>query len=68
MDQITRHQFGIGLAGAVVGLNLKPPGDKVTPSVFGGVQVGVQSYTFRLFSVDKMIESMVSIGLKQLST
>ena len=63
MDQITRRQFGIGLAGAVAGINLKSRADKVAPSVFGGIQVGVQSYTFRSFTVDKMIDSMVSIGL-----
>lgn len=37
--------------------------DKVKPSVFGGIQVGVQSYTFRSFSLDKMIEAMKTIGL-----
>jgi len=36
---------------------------KVKPSVFGGIQVGVQSYTFRVYSLDKMIETMKTIGL-----
>jgi sugar phosphate isomerase/epimerase len=63
VDEITRRQFGVGLVGAVAGLTLRPTVDKVKPSVFGGIQVGVQSYTFRSFSIDKMIESMVSIGL-----
>jgi sugar phosphate isomerase/epimerase len=63
VEHITRRQFGAGLAGAFAGLTLTPPDDKVKPSVFGGIQVGVQSYTFRTFSVDKMIEAMVSIGL-----
>ncbi|HLF82837.1 MAG TPA: sugar phosphate isomerase/epimerase [Blastocatellia bacterium] len=63
MEQITRRQFGVGLAGAFAGLTLGSSGDKVKPSVFGGIQVGVQSYTFRTFTVDKMIEAMVAIGL-----
>ena len=63
MEAITRRQFGAGLAGALAGLKLSSADDKVKPSIFGGIQVGVQSYTFRSFSVDKMIESMVSIGL-----
>jgi len=41
----------------------RSPVDKLKPSIFGGVEVGVQSYTFRAFSIDKMIEAMVSIGL-----
>jgi len=44
-------------------LKLASTSDKVKPSVFGGIDVGVQSYTFRAFSVDKMIEAMVAIGL-----
>lgn len=56
----------MGLAGAFAGLTLTSRGDKVKPSVFGGIEVGVQSYTFRTFSVDKMIEAMVSIGLSSI--
>jgi sugar phosphate isomerase/epimerase len=63
VEYITRRQFGLGLAGAFAGLKLASAGDKVKPSVFGGIRVGVQSYTFRAFSVDKMIEAMVAIGL-----
>ncbi len=67
MDGITRRQFGTHLTGAVAGLTLTSAGgDKLKPSVFGGIQVGVQSYTFRTFSVDKMIEAMVSIGLSSI--
>ncbi|MEK6286723.1 MAG: sugar phosphate isomerase/epimerase [Acidobacteriota bacterium] len=66
MEDITRREFGMGLAGAFAGLTLTSPGDKVKPSIFGGIQVGVQSYTFRTFSVDKMIEAMVSIGLSSI--
>jgi len=51
------------LAGAVTGFGFRSSSDKVKSSIFGGIQVGVQSYTFRAFSVDKMIEAMVAIGL-----
>ena len=67
MDNITRRRFGQGVLAGVAGLSLKSLASgqpaKVRASVFGGIQVGVQSYTFRTFSVDKMIEAMVSIGL-----
>ena len=53
----------MGLAGGFAGMMLRSPADKVKPSVFGGITVGVQSYTFRAFSVDKMIEAMTAIGL-----
>lgn len=66
VENITRREFGMGLAGAFAGLTLTSPADKVKPSIFGGIQVGVQSYTFRTFSVDKMIEAMVSIGLSSI--
>jgi sugar phosphate isomerase/epimerase len=51
------------LLGAVAGVKLGAPGEKTKPSVFGGIEVGVQSYTFRRFSVDKMIEAMQATGL-----
>lgn len=63
VDHITRRQFGIGLAGACAGLASGESDDKVKPSIFSGIQIGVQSYTFRMFSVDKMIDAMKSIGL-----
>lgn len=67
MHTITRRQFGRGVLAGVAGLSLKGPASgklaKVKPSNFGGIEVGVQSYTFRAFSIDKMIEAMVSIGL-----
>jgi sugar phosphate isomerase/epimerase len=66
VEHITRRQFGAGLAGAFAGLTLTSRDDKMKPSVFGGIVVGVQSYTFRTFSVDKMIEAMVSIGLSSI--
>jgi len=62
MDKLTRREFGAGLLGAAGMMSLKPF-DKLRPSVVGGVQIGVQSYTYRSFTVDKMIASMQSIGL-----
>ena len=58
VDQITRREFAAGLTGAFAGMAFGSSGDKMKPSTFGGIQVGVQSYTFRAFSVDKMIEAM----------
>ncbi|MFP5262803.1 MAG: sugar phosphate isomerase/epimerase family protein [Blastocatellia bacterium] len=63
MRHITRRQFGAGLLGAAAGLTARPSGDELKPSTFGGVKVGVQSYTFRRFGVDKMIEAMRHAGL-----
>ena len=60
----TRREFTAGLWGAAAGLALRPaPRARVKPSVFGGIQVGVQSYTFRAFDIDRMIAAMTSIGL-----
>jgi sugar phosphate isomerase/epimerase len=69
MSRITRRAFSAGLAGASAGLFL--PGaraaeGKMTPSVFGGIQVGVQSYTFRKFGLDRMIGAMQSVGISSL--
>jgi sugar phosphate isomerase/epimerase len=63
MRHITRRQFGAGLLGAAAGMTARPSGDELKPSTFGGVKVGVQSYTFRRFGVDKMIEAMRHAGL-----
>jgi sugar phosphate isomerase/epimerase len=63
MDHLTRRQFGAGLLGALAGSASAHAGDKMKPSVFGGIQVGVQSYTFRRFSMDKMIEAMRASGV-----
>src|SRR5215216_1565545 len=63
MDQITRRQFGLSLFGAAAVAKLGSSSDKLKPSVVGGILIGVQSYTFRKFSLDKMIEAMKTIGL-----
>ncbi len=59
----TRREFSLGLVGTAAGLMFRSSDDKIKPSVFGGIQVGVQSYTFRTFTVDKMIDAMKSIGI-----
>jgi sugar phosphate isomerase/epimerase len=67
---VTRRQFAAGLAGAAAGLTL--PGAKaagaagLVPSVYGGVRVGVQSYTFRKFGLDRMIAALGSVGIGSL--
>jgi sugar phosphate isomerase/epimerase len=61
---ITRREFTCGLAAAAAGMAARAAAqDKPGPSVFGGVPVGVQSYTFRAFDIDRMIAAMSSIGL-----
>jgi|ERR1700733_12313560 len=62
MEDLTRRQFGFTLFGALAGSAFRFR-QKITPSVFGGIKIGVQSYTFRTFSVDKMIEAMQTVGL-----
>jgi sugar phosphate isomerase/epimerase len=59
----TRREFSLGLVGTAAGLMFRSSDVKIKPSVFGGIQVGVQSYTFRTFTVDKMIDAMKSIGI-----
>jgi sugar phosphate isomerase/epimerase len=55
MPNATRREFTVGLAGAAVGLAAR--------SKAGGVQIGVQSYTYRKLDIDRMIASMRSVGL-----
>ena len=62
-EPLTRRQFGAVALGGLGTAMLVRRGQKITPSVFGGIKVGVQSYTFRTFSVDKMIDAMRSAGL-----
>jgi sugar phosphate isomerase/epimerase len=66
---ITRRRFAAGLAGAGVGLALRRAGaeePKAASSKFGGIQVGVQSYTFRKFDLDRMITAMRAVGIDSL--
>jgi sugar phosphate isomerase/epimerase len=66
VSHLTRRQFNGTLIGGVAGLMVPSIGDKVKPSVFGGIAVGVQSYTFRSFTLDKMIETMRAVGISSL--
>jgi sugar phosphate isomerase/epimerase len=59
---ITRREFTLGLAAAGVAVRAAAE-EKAKVSSFGGVQVGVQSYTFRAFDIDRMITAMKSVGL-----
>lgn len=63
MDQHARRDFIAGCLAAAAGFSLRSPFDKMKPSTFGGVQVGVQSFTFRQFSLEKMISAMKDVGL-----
>jgi sugar phosphate isomerase/epimerase len=61
----TRRAFTAGLGAAAAGLALgAAPRKRVArPSVFGGVLVGVQSYTYHALSIDRMIGDMAAIGI-----
>jgi sugar phosphate isomerase/epimerase len=62
MNHITRRQFGGMLMGAAAAAGLRPF-DKVKPSVVAGVEIGVQSYTYRKFTIEQMIAEMQKVGL-----
>jgi sugar phosphate isomerase/epimerase len=73
MVPLTRRQFAASLAGASAGLTLARPGTaastdsgKIPSSVVGGLQFGVQSFTFRAFTLDRMIDAMRTVGLSSL--
>jgi sugar phosphate isomerase/epimerase len=60
----TRREFTIGVGAAAAGLALAPAARRrMKPSVFGGVQVGVQSYSYHALPVDRMIADMTAIGI-----
>ena len=68
MLPVTRRRFTLGLGGAAAALAFGRRGaaaeeKKVPSAVVGGIRVGVQSYTFRAFSLERMIEAMRSVGL-----
>src|SRR5581483_8045499 len=62
MHHFTRREFSGILLGAA-GAGLLRPFDKVKPSVISGVEIGVQSYTFRKFTIEGMIAEMQKVGL-----
>lgn len=60
----TRREFTAGLGAAAAGLAMAPAARRrVKPSVFGGIEVGVQSYSYHALDVDRMIADMTSIGI-----
>ena len=70
MQRLTRRELTVGLAGATAGLALgrsafaEEAGEgKIPPSIVAGLEIGVQSYTFRTFDLDRMIGAMRSVGL-----
>lgn len=62
MNHITRREFG-GILLGTMGTMMLRPSDKVKPSIVKGVEIGVQSFTFRKFTIEKMIVAMQSVGL-----
>jgi sugar phosphate isomerase/epimerase len=62
MDHMTRREFSGILLGAMGAIGLRPF-DKVKPSVVSGIEIGVQSFTYRKFTIEQMIAAMQSVGL-----
>ena len=62
----TRREFAAGLAAGMAGMALPARAAAPGRSVFGGVEVGVQSYTFRAFTLERMIAALNSIGITSL--
>lgn len=66
MAHVTRRAFTgglLGAAGLALGAKTRMAEAATGPSVVGGLTIGVQSYTYRKLSLEKMIESMRSVGL-----
>lgn len=61
--RLSRRQFGANLFGVFAGAAFTRDSGKMDPSVVTGVKVGVQSYTYRLYSIDKMIQALQTVGL-----
>jgi sugar phosphate isomerase/epimerase len=65
----TRRAFTGGVLGATAGLAFgrgafaQDPLGKIKPSIVGGLKIGVQSYTYRKLSLERMIDSMRTVGL-----
>lgn len=66
----TRREFTVGLGAAASALawqgQAAARGSKIPPSVVGGIQVGVQSFTFRTFDFTRMIAALRSVGISSL--
>jgi sugar phosphate isomerase/epimerase len=69
---ITRRAFTGGVLGATAGLAFgrqalaQGPLGKIKPSIVGGLTIGVQSYTYRKLTLEKMIDSMRAVGISSL--
>jgi len=70
MKNVSRRDFGRKVLGTVGGLALASVtplwGKKVASSVFGGIQIGVQSYSFRDRSLAKVLDALAEIGISSL--
>jgi sugar phosphate isomerase/epimerase len=66
---VTRRAFTGGVLGATAGLALgrgafaQDPLGKIKPSIVGGLTIGVQSYTYRKLTLERMIDSMRAVGI-----
>lgn len=64
MRKVSRRDFGKMAAGSLALDSLKAVAGKEAPaSVFGGVQIGVQTYSFRDRPLEKTLEDIVTIGI-----
>ncbi len=67
MQNLSRREFGklaLGTVGGLAIASVTPlAGKKAASSVFGGVQIGVQSYSFRERPLEKALEEIVKIGI-----
>jgi sugar phosphate isomerase/epimerase len=60
---LSRRDFGKGALGGFMAGSVSPLwAKKAAPSVFGGVQIGVMTYSFRDRPLDKALENIVDIG------
>lgn len=68
--KMTRRQFTVGVVGAGAGLALpgaaQAQAPKIPPSVVGGVEVGVATFTYRQLTFEQMIASLRAVGISSL--
>ncbi len=67
MKSLSRRDFGrmaLGTVSGIAAASVKTLSSRTAASsVFGGVQIGVQSYSFRDRALDKALEDIVKIGI-----